>query len=250
MTAIQPAPVVHVSEVFGPTVQGEGPYAGRACTFVRLGGCNLSCGPCDTPYTWDGRRYDLRHEITATPVGEVVEQVAARAPLRCPQLVVVSGGEPLIHQHKPGLRHLVDQLTNLGYEIHFETNGTLPPATWMVANDAVQWVVSPKLVGPLATDPEHRRLVPEALAWWAVAARGSRVHFKIVVGQVGDLQQVLEFTHRYRIPRHRVYVMPAGDRADQVLAGARAIAEAAAREGFGVSLRAHLLLWPDESRGR
>ena len=42
-----------VSEIFGPTHQGEGPSTGRLCGFVRLARCNLSCLWCDTPYTWD-----------------------------------------------------------------------------------------------------------------------------------------------------------------------------------------------------
>ncbi|MDQ3757733.1 MAG: 7-carboxy-7-deazaguanine synthase QueE, partial [Actinomycetota bacterium] len=32
-----------VSEVFGPTWQGEGPSVGRTAAFVRLGRCNLAC---------------------------------------------------------------------------------------------------------------------------------------------------------------------------------------------------------------
>ena len=40
-----------VAEVFGPTVQGEGPSAGRRASFIRLGGCNLHCDWCDTKFT-------------------------------------------------------------------------------------------------------------------------------------------------------------------------------------------------------
>jgi 7-carboxy-7-deazaguanine synthase len=42
-----------VSEISGPTLQGEVPSAWQAAAFVRLGGCNLSCRWCDTAYTWD-----------------------------------------------------------------------------------------------------------------------------------------------------------------------------------------------------
>jgi 7-carboxy-7-deazaguanine synthase len=37
-----------VNEIFGPTIQGEGPNLGRRCGFVRLGGCNLECSWCDS----------------------------------------------------------------------------------------------------------------------------------------------------------------------------------------------------------
>lgn len=239
---------LHVSEVFGPTVQGEGPAAGRACVFIRLGGCNLTCAACDTPYTWDGHRFNLRQEITPTPVDQVVNKVAALAPAACPNLVVISGGEPLLHQTKPGLRTLVDELTPV-YEVHVETNGTLVPESWMATNPMVRWVVSPKLVGPLATDRVERRVVPHALNWWADATREGRAHFKIVVSGVGDLEQVAAFVDDYRIPHHRVYVMPAGDNTSDVINGGRAVVDDAVRYGFGVSLRAHVLLWPDETRG-
>ena len=64
-----------VSEIFGPTIQGEGQYAGQLVAFIRLGGCNLACSWCDTPYTWDASRFDLRNEMTRTPVNEILERV-------------------------------------------------------------------------------------------------------------------------------------------------------------------------------
>ena len=40
-----------ISEVFGPTFQGEGPTLGRRAAFVRLGRCNLDCTWCFAPET-------------------------------------------------------------------------------------------------------------------------------------------------------------------------------------------------------
>src|SRR5438046_5626962 len=71
-----------VSEIFGPTFQGEGPSLGRRCVFLRLGACNLHCRWCDTPYTWDwtgrnGIEYDPRQELRRIGAGPVWQTLFA-----------------------------------------------------------------------------------------------------------------------------------------------------------------------------
>ena len=39
-----------ISEIFGPTIQGEGPLIGRPTVFVRTAGCDYRCTWCDTLY--------------------------------------------------------------------------------------------------------------------------------------------------------------------------------------------------------
>ena len=41
---------IRISEIFGPTIQGEGPLIGRPTVFVRTGGCDYRCTWCDTLY--------------------------------------------------------------------------------------------------------------------------------------------------------------------------------------------------------
>ena len=62
--------VLVVSEVFGPTFQGEGPSSGQRAMFVRLGRCNLDCAFCDTAYTWDWTRYDPDAELRRRSVDD------------------------------------------------------------------------------------------------------------------------------------------------------------------------------------
>lgn len=237
-----------VSEVFGPTVQGEGPYAGRTCLFVRLGGCNLTCGPCDTPYTWDAARFNLREQIRPTPAPLVLARLVelTGAP---PAMVVLSGGEPLLHQHSPAFRELVTTITaRWDALLQIETNGTLPPLDWLVL--AAKFVVSPKLSGPMATNAEHRRIVPAALGRFAALARSRRAHFKIVCGGVGDVATAARFADGWNIPRHRVWIMPEATDPGAVVPAARRLVGPATAAGMNLTLRNHMLLWPTEDRGR
>jgi 7-carboxy-7-deazaguanine synthase len=41
-----------ISEIFGPTIQGEGALVGKPTVFVRTGGCDYRCDWCDTVYAF------------------------------------------------------------------------------------------------------------------------------------------------------------------------------------------------------
>ncbi len=54
-----------VKEMFGPTLQGEGAHAGRACVFLRFAACNLACTWCDTDFRPEGAARMTADEIVA-----------------------------------------------------------------------------------------------------------------------------------------------------------------------------------------
>ncbi|GAB6039072.1 7-carboxy-7-deazaguanine synthase QueE [Fundidesulfovibrio butyratiphilus] len=99
-----------VTEIFY-SIQGESSHAGRPCAFARLGGCNLRCAWCDTPYSWQGG--------TLMPVERVRAALESYA---CP-LVEITGGEPLL---QPAALELARLLADAGREVLIETNGSLP----------------------------------------------------------------------------------------------------------------------------
>lgn len=229
-----------VVEQFGPTIQGEGPYAGRNADFIRLGGCNLSCSWCDTPYSWDGRRFDLRSQITPTPVQRLIEGVGIRS-----GIVVITGGEPLLYARTDAFASLVRGIRKHGREVHIETNGTiLPPEN--VASDVSVFVVSPKL--PNAGLPTDTGASAIAMGWEGIS-RIAEVHFKIVCENDVDVDTAVELAERAGIARSHVWVMPQA--ADKATLERRwpAIAQAAAQVGVNASSRLHLLAWGAE-RGR
>lgn len=98
-----------LSEIF-KSIQGESSFAGLACTFIRLAGCNLRCSYCDTVYA-----YEPSFELT---VEEILTKVAS---LGCP-LVEITGGEPLLQEE---VYPLMAELLTQGYQVLLETNGTI-----------------------------------------------------------------------------------------------------------------------------
>jgi len=98
-----------ISEIF-TGIQGESSYAGLPCTFIRFSGCNLRCAYCDTQYAYsDG---------TEMPVDEIMGRVR----LSGPNLVEITGGEPLLQEAE--LHVLVPALLDEGCHVLIETNGS------------------------------------------------------------------------------------------------------------------------------
>jgi 7-carboxy-7-deazaguanine synthase len=148
-----------VKEIFY-TLQGEGANAGRPAVFCRFAGCNLwsglerdrataVCRFCDTDFIGvdgiDGGKFK-------TP-DDLAKKVAAQWPSgqRINQLVVCTGGEPLLQLDEP----LIDAFHREGFEVAVETNGTCVPPK------GIDWLcVSPKGVAPtVVTSGDELKLV-------------------------------------------------------------------------------------------
>lgn len=94
------------------TIQGEGFYQGRAAYFIRLGGCDVGCVWCDVKDSWDAAAHPKKK--VAALIAEVKNTAA--------EMVVITGGEPLLHD----LSLLTEQLQAAGLETNIETSGSSP----------------------------------------------------------------------------------------------------------------------------
>jgi 7-carboxy-7-deazaguanine synthase len=220
-----------VSEVFGPVYQGEGPFAGRRCHFIRLMRCNLSCSWCDTPFTWDASRFDLHAESTEMTPLAIADQVADAS------LVVISGGEPLMWQNRHAFVELIDLIPGA---VHVETNGTIHPSGLPIDH----YVVSPKVNDQ--GDPLKKRIKFEALRSFAALADQGRASIKIVVRDADEVHRAADLMDGLQWPHESRWVMPEGTSATALLAHAAAIEEAALTRGLNLSLRQHVLLHGDQ----
>ncbi|MEE4185246.1 MAG: 7-carboxy-7-deazaguanine synthase QueE [Gammaproteobacteria bacterium] len=100
---------LRITEIFY-SIQGESRPAGFPTVFVRLTGCPLRCGYCDTAYAFHGG--------TRMTLPAIADEVARYQP----RFVCVTGGEPLA---QPGCISLLETLAAAGYEVSLETSGAL-----------------------------------------------------------------------------------------------------------------------------
>ncbi|MFY7964854.1 MAG: 7-carboxy-7-deazaguanine synthase QueE [Chitinophagaceae bacterium] len=104
------------------TLQGEGYHQGRAAYFIRLGGCDVGCVWCDVKESWNA---DAHPKFS---VNEIVEKVIQEVRSTKNEvenekpLVVITGGEPLMHN----LDELIKALQAKGFETNIETSGSSP----------------------------------------------------------------------------------------------------------------------------
>lgn len=226
---------LRVSEIF-KSIQGEGPAAGRSATFVRLSGCNLSCSWCDTPYTWDIHR-NAPDESALLSVDAILTRLGDA------RIVVLTGGEPLLQQHQPALRALIDSLPG-HCAVHVETNGTIEPTAKLINRVAV-WMVSPKL----SNAGVHRgRQNPSVHPFWS-RTRLDSAHLKIVCTDQSAARQAVQYADSLSWPHARVWLMPEGTDIDTVLTRWPAIADAAVELGVNATQRLHVLAW-GKARGK
>jgi 7-carboxy-7-deazaguanine synthase len=102
-------PTLRITEIFF-SLQGETSRVGLPTVFIRLTGCPLRCGYCDTSYAFHGGE-----TMTIPAILENAAQHHAH-------YVTVTGGEPLAQKN---CLPLLQALCDAGYDVSLETSGAL-----------------------------------------------------------------------------------------------------------------------------
>ncbi len=144
-------------------------HQGTPVVFVRLAGCNLNCGYCDTPKSINSKGDKLS-------IDDIMEAIQA---YNCDK-VVITGGEPLLQAS--GLSTLVALLKGLSYQVSIETNGSINLGRLGVEPDC--WVVDIKMPGSGEID----KMKDEAGNWRLVDWIKTRqnIVFKIPIESIED----------------------------------------------------------------
>lgn len=108
---------IRISEIFGPTIQGEGILIGQPTVFVRTGGCDYRCRWCDTLHAVDSAfRHDWK-PMNPEAIMQEVKRLSGGKPL----LISLSGGNPAIQNLAP----LIALGKSEYYRFALETQGSI-----------------------------------------------------------------------------------------------------------------------------
>lgn len=224
-----------VNELFY-SLQGEGKLAGIPSVFIRLAGCPLRCRWCDTKYAWSS---DAGEAMEAADILEKILPYQAR-------FVVVTGGEPMVHE---GIGELVTLLGQHDYHVTVETAGIA-----CVPNLPVDLMsISPKL----------RNAVPDNAEQAAVHQSHCRdfealnhlvesydYQLKFVVDGPDDLDEIADYLGRMNgVNPYKVYLMPQAITPEEYLEKSRWLSDYCLQTGFAFSPRLQVMLWNNE-KGR
>lgn len=187
--AVSEADIIRVSEIFGPTIQGEGALIGVPTVFVRTGGCDFRCSWCDSLHAVDQTyRHDWAPMTPEAVMGEVAK-LAGDAPL----MVTLSGGNPAIQPLGP----LIARGRAAGYSFAMETQGSVV-RDWFADLDML--VLSPK--PPSSGMDTDWTKVAECIT----AAGNAQTILKIVVFDDADFAYAQDAAARF--PDLPVYLQP------------------------------------------
>lgn len=182
--------MIATSEIFGPTIQGEGALIGVPTVFVRTGGCDFRCSWCDTLYAVGPRFRADWQGMTAEAILAEVNRLGGGDPI----LVTLSGGNPALQP--------LGELLRLGHQqdhrFAMETQGSKAQA-WFDMLDHL--TLSPK---PPSSGMTFRRERFEACL--AAAGADTQVSLKLVIADEADYQWAKTLADLY--PQLPLYLQP------------------------------------------
>lgn len=169
--------MIPVAEIFGPTIQGEGPHVGMQTLFVRVAGCDFKCAWCDSKFAWkiDGSiiRYDTKE------LADILVQECNNS--KCSN-VVLTGGNPCLYDFK----EVIDILHDNNITVDIETQGSKMP-DWLLDVDLL--VISPK--APSSKQPDVYKTVNEYMK--LLSSIKQKVAIKIPVFNEEDFEFAMKY---------------------------------------------------------
>jgi 7-carboxy-7-deazaguanine synthase len=211
---------LRVNEIF-ESLQGESSYAGLPCLFIRLTGCNLRCGWCDTKYAYaEGRDYSAEELV------RIINSSRAK-------LVEFTGGEPLLQKEE--LIAVIEKI-DPSKTVLLETNGSI---SLEGLPERIVKIVDIKLKGSGEGGSFFEKNLDYIL---------KKDEIKFVLNDIFDYNELIEYYMKFRLGEKCCILVSKVK--NSVLSDAE-IAGMILRDGLNVryQIQLHKYIWGDE-KGR
>lgn len=183
-------PTFEVVEI-SKTKEKDGKYQGLPVVLIRMGGCNLRCQWCDSKYTWEFHTSVVK-ELRAETVVEMVKKASTDGR----NVVLITGGEPMLWQVNAGWVDMLRRLKKAGFIIHIETNGTV------TVKDEVRKYIDFFDISPKAS------LYPGMYNRTNTSSYRQTEHiWKFVISGLKDILDVISFCTDWGLKEDDIYVM-------------------------------------------
>lgn len=151
---------IPVAEIFGPTIQGEGPNVGLKTLFVRVVGCDFNCEWCDSKFAWKVNKDTKFYEDY-----ELAIELIKRCKETNTKHVILTGGNPCLYNFEK----VIKTLKCFDISVDIETQGSKLPE-WLILVDTV--VISPKAPSSKQKDVfENVKKFLEDYCWQNIAIK-------------------------------------------------------------------------------
>ncbi|EAK0807005.1 7-carboxy-7-deazaguanine synthase QueE [Campylobacter coli] len=236
------------------SIQGEGKYSGKLAIFMRFAGCNFNCSGfevkliknekvlkgCDTIRAVFTKEFNEEYEnLNASELFKrVLDLKKDFAPI-----VVITGGEPLIHHENLEFIHFIQTLLENNFEVHFESNGSieLDFEKYPFYKECI-FALSVKLQNSGMS--KEKRLNINALKAFKQYAKDS--FYKFVLNSSQLESSALEILEILEKAPNEIFCMPMGENEQNLKQNALKIAEFCIKNGYNYSDRIHIRLWNDK----
>lgn len=243
---------MNISECFY-SIQAEGVSTGIPAVFIRMQGCNLSCGftkessmeeggatwRCDSESIWkQGIKYSNENLI------KKLDQLGELQNIRDGITHIVwTGGEPTLPNNVNDIMSFLKCFQNLGRTDHIynelETNGTMVvPSEFYTDPIYIRQInCSPKLSN--SGMPIERRINKDAIAQ---IAQHPNSWFKFVINEEWDIDEIYnDFVRECRVPEKSIILMPGCDNRKELPEKTKLVWELAQRYHLRLSSRLQIL---------
>jgi organic radical activating enzyme len=242
---------MYISEIFGPTIQGEGLYCGKVSIFIRFAKCNMQCRGFGVEYIVDGVKRvgcDSFHAVDTSfenewqkvsNVKELIDKITIlEKGLNYKPHIVITGGEPLIYWNKNIFQDFINYYLAKKYKLTIETNGSIKIKYFNKLQKKIVFSISLKLSSSLELEKIRLRYknIKKLLVF-------KKSYLKFVISSLEDEIEILKIINKLDIASSRVFLMPNGSTQTDIHKNSVKTINLCTKHGFRYTDRIHIRVW-------